>query len=435
MAMESRRSPSQDPSSSEGAEGSQEDVERDALGLPLDFSLNNSDSLLSGDVSLGKALEPRNVHRVEDDSIPSLANGGVTQSQENLERRVQELETKLAVLSRLLQTQRHVSSTTTPSRIHTPPRRLSPPVAPDPESYTSPSSIQIGTSIPHLESPAPLRKSASLDEDDDVRASTPLCPPLADNNEASPQKRSREKITEIAREAEETPGNGSIGKKRNLSFSLLYENNEREYERRRRTAPASQLSLTPSERGWLGPLILQFQKEQKVAEEAKEHNEDATNSNVPSASTRTKWLNYLNSFQDSTPDVDVQMEEFVKVPAQMEGLMMYGFLICMDSFLYMIVILPIRFVWSFFLLLLRIFLWRKPALHLQFHRRHSYQLIQVTICGLIYRYVLAGISIGKFYHWIRGQAMIKLYVIIAMVEVFDRLFCGLGQDCLESMYW
>ena len=31
--------------------------------------------------------------------------------------------------------------------------------------------------------------------------------------------------------------------------------------------------------------------------------------------------------------------------------------------------------------------------------------------------------------------MIKLYVIIAMVEVFDRLFCGLGQDCLESMYW
>jgi hypothetical protein len=31
--------------------------------------------------------------------------------------------------------------------------------------------------------------------------------------------------------------------------------------------------------------------------------------------------------------------------------------------------------------------------------------------------------------------MIKLYVIIAMVEVFDRLLSSLGQDCLESMYW
>ena len=45
------------------------------------------------------------------------------------------------------------------------------------------------------------------------------------------------------------------------------------------------------------------------------------------------------------------------------------------------------------------------------------------------------ISIGKLYHWIRGQAMLKLYVLIAIVEVFDRLMCSLGQDCLDSMYW
>lgn len=31
--------------------------------------------------------------------------------------------------------------------------------------------------------------------------------------------------------------------------------------------------------------------------------------------------------------------------------------------------------------------------------------------------------------------MIKLYVVIAMVEVFDRLMCSLGQDCLDSLYW
>lgn len=31
--------------------------------------------------------------------------------------------------------------------------------------------------------------------------------------------------------------------------------------------------------------------------------------------------------------------------------------------------------------------------------------------------------------------MLKLYVLIAIVEVFDRLMCSMGQDCLDSMYW
>jgi len=31
--------------------------------------------------------------------------------------------------------------------------------------------------------------------------------------------------------------------------------------------------------------------------------------------------------------------------------------------------------------------------------------------------------------------MVKLYVLIAIVEVFDRLMCSLGQDCLDSLYW
>jgi hypothetical protein len=39
------------------------------------------------------------------------------------------------------------------------------------------------------------------------------------------------------------------------------------------------------------------------------------------------------------------------------------------------------------------------------------------------------------YHWIRGQAMLKLYVLIAIVEVFDRLLCSFGQDAWDSLYW
>lgn len=31
--------------------------------------------------------------------------------------------------------------------------------------------------------------------------------------------------------------------------------------------------------------------------------------------------------------------------------------------------------------------------------------------------------------------MLKLYVLMAMVEVFDRLMCSFGQDALDSLYW
>jgi len=62
-------------------------------------------------------------------------------------------------------------------------------------------------------------------------------------------------------------------------------------------------------------------------------------------------------------------------------------------------------------------------------------MIQVCNAYVVYRFILVPISIGQLYHWIRGQAMLKLYVLIAIVEVFDRLMCSMGQDCLDSMYW
>eukprot|EP00934_Nitzschia_sp_Nitz4_P001108 Nitzschia sp. Nitz4//scaffold79_size90958//34735//36448//NITZ4_005020-RA/size90958-snap-gene-0.82-mRNA-1//1//CDS//3329558234//1108//frame0 len=154
---------------------------------------------------------------------------------------------------------------------------------------------------------------------------------------------------------------------------------------------------------------------------------------------KSKWLDYLNSFQESHYDTDQQMEEFIKVPRAVEGLLNYGFGICVDSFLYTLTILPIRFIWSSLLLgrllLLRVFNKRVTEGPFRFHRRHCYQLIQLSIIYIIHRWVLMPISIGKFYHWIRGQNMVKLYLLIAIVEVFDRLMSSLGQDCLDSLYW
>ena len=85
---------------------------------------------------------------------------------------------------------------------------------------------------------------------------------------------------------------------------------------------------------------------------------------------QTKWLDYLNSVQEATPDVDVQMEEFIKVPPALEGILGFGLLICGDSFLYMFTVLPIRFVWSCLLLLIKI---ASPVWKLKQRRRPPQQ--------------------------------------------------------------
>lgn len=42
---------------------------------------------------------------------------------------------------------------------------------------------------------------------------------------------------------------------------------------------------------------------------------------------------------------------------------------------------------------------------------------------------------AMIYHLIRGQSVIKLYLIFNMLEVADRLFSSFGQDILDALYW
>jgi len=48
--------------------------------------------------------------------------------------------------------------------------------------------------------------------------------------------------------------------------------------------------------------------------------------------------------------------------------------------------------------------------------------------------VLMQFDASRMYHWIRGQAAIKLYVIYNGLEVCDRLFSAIGQDVLECLF-
>ena len=44
------------------------------------------------------------------------------------------------------------------------------------------------------------------------------------------------------------------------------------------------------------------------------------------------------------------------------------------------------------------------------------------------------LNMSRVYHYIRGQTLIKLYVLTAMMEIFDKLLCSFGQVRIMVMY-
>lgn len=56
-------------------------------------------------------------------------------------------------------------------------------------------------------------------------------------------------------------------------------------------------------------------------------------------------------------------------------------------------------------------------------------LLMIVTCWVLMRF-----DASRMYHWIRGQAAIKLYVIYNVLEVSDRLLGAIGQDVLECLF-
>ena len=177
------------------------------------------------------------------------------------------------------------------------------------------------------------------------------------------------------------------------------------------------------------------------------------------AGSRLSLLEYLHvevlGAQAHGPEESGRVQEnlanFLSVPWRLEQLLVFGFFVCLDTFLYMLAYLPVKFVAATVMLLLQPFaaLWRRfgpegsglrrekggnvvPVL--RFHRTHMYDLMRVAL--LVFGVTaLQCFQLGRVYHFIRGQAMIKLYVLIAMVEISDKLMSSFGQDAMDALYW
>uniref|UniRef100_A0A674HRX2 Transmembrane anterior posterior transformation 1 n=1 Tax=Taeniopygia guttata TaxID=59729 RepID=A0A674HRX2_TAEGU len=130
----------------------------------------------------------------------------------------------------------------------------------------------------------------------------------------------------------------------------------------------------------------------------------------------------------------------MRIPKELEKLMFFGIFLCLDAFLYVFTLLPLRVFLAMFRFI------TLPCYGLRSHRgltasdRRLLQPAQVcdmlkgvilVICYFMMHYV----DYSMMYHLIRGQSVIKLYIIYNMLEVADRLISSFGQDILDALYW
>ncbi|KAF5386234.1 hypothetical protein D9615_002677 [Tricholomella constricta] len=125
-----------------------------------------------------------------------------------------------------------------------------------------------------------------------------------------------------------------------------------------------------------------------------------------------------------------RVSNFLSIPLAMEKIIGFGFIVCLDSFLYTFTILPIRFLFALFRFVTNMFRSKPPPLP----PSQKADLLR-TLLLLISVLILTPLTdASKIYHSIRGQDTIKLYVIFNALEIGDRLCASIGQDILDCLF-
>ncbi|OLL21652.1 Endoplasmic reticulum membrane protein 65 [Neolecta irregularis DAH-3] len=132
------------------------------------------------------------------------------------------------------------------------------------------------------------------------------------------------------------------------------------------------------------------------------------------------------SLQTSQEIKRERVKNFISVPEKLETVIFFGCIICLDSFLYVFTILPLRFVKA---------LWRGLRLY------PLGKILDSEKCDVLKGFLVAlscfalsFMDVSRTYHLIRRQNTMKLYVLFNVLEISDRLLCAIGQDILDCLF-
>ncbi|ORE06163.1 DUF747-domain-containing protein [Rhizopus microsporus var. microsporus] len=134
-----------------------------------------------------------------------------------------------------------------------------------------------------------------------------------------------------------------------------------------------------------------------------------------------------------------RVTNFLGVPGAIEKLMGFGIFVCFDSFLYTFTILPLRFCLAFYHFI--IFIIHNTRAFIVGQKESYTRLRPSQKCDLLKGFLVMITCVfmnifdpSRVYHSIRGQAVLKLYVILNVLEICDKLCCSLGVDVLDALF-
>lgn len=131
-----------------------------------------------------------------------------------------------------------------------------------------------------------------------------------------------------------------------------------------------------------------------------------------------------------------QLLDMIKVPLNLEKFMVFGLLVCFNSFLTFFTLVPLKigvvissavadYAKSFF-----------TDFSIMTHRLHFIKRDLMTLALIVVTMILLSspiLEISRLYHDIRGQAHIKLYVMFGVLEVADKLLSSTSQQIFTVM--
>ncbi|KTW31832.1 uncharacterized protein T551_01093 [Pneumocystis jirovecii RU7] len=126
---------------------------------------------------------------------------------------------------------------------------------------------------------------------------------------------------------------------------------------------------------------------------------------------------------------------FLLVPKELEKVLLFGWLVCLDTVLYFFTISPLRFLKALYKILKNNIFLLKNMTPIEENLKSSEKidlfegLLILGTCTILQK-----LDASRIYHNIRGQATIKLYVIYSVLEIGDRLFSAFGQDVVDFFF-
>ena len=120
---------------------------------------------------------------------------------------------------------------------------------------------------------------------------------------------------------------------------------------------------------------------------------------------------------------------FLILPYFLERLLGTGSAVCTDCFLYLFTMLPFRMC----ALLVRALLWPHRIRSLLAGHSLLADVLRFLLLLLSW-YCLSLLPMSRLYHYIRGQSVLKLYVLFNMLQISDRLFASIGEDILDALF-